>query len=247
MIRITFLGILTLVLMGCTDSSDSGPSTSPAGKRYLALGDSYTIGEGVTIDDRWPMQLVKALRAEGIEVADPQIIATTGWTTDELSAGITAADPQGPYELVTLLIGVNNQYRGRDAEEFRLEFADLLEQSIDFAGGEAGHVIVLSIPDWGVTPFGQADPRRAAAVEGEIDQFNAIAREVTERAKAIFIDITPVSRTALGDPSLSADDGLHPSGPMYAKWVQLALPAARIVLDDDTAPTPGSTTAPGRN
>jgi len=193
--------------------------------RFLALGDSYTIGEGVAEAERWPVQLAALLRARGMDVADPEIIARTGWTTDELSAAIDARDPRGPYPLVSLLIGVNNQYRGRSTGEYRQELAVLLRRAVGFAGGEAGRVIVLSIPDWGVTPF--AEGRDRAAIGAEIDVFNRIGREETERAGARFVDITPVSR---GRAELVAPDGLHPSGAMYAEWAHLALPHAVAAL-----------------
>ena len=196
--------------------------------RFLALGDSYTIGEGVDEAERWPVQLAALLRERGMDVADPQIIARTGWTTDELSAAIDAADPQGPYALVSLLIGVNNQYRGRSADEYRGQFADLLRRAIGFAGGDASRVIVLSIPDWGVTSF--AAGRDRARITAEIDAFNAINREETERAGARYVDITPQSRAAGADPAFLVSDGLHPSGRAYAEWARLALPAATEAL-----------------
>jgi lysophospholipase L1-like esterase len=143
--------------------------------RFLALGDSYTIGESVAVADRWPNQLAAQLRKDGVEMADPEIIARTGWTTDELSSAIDAAKPKGPYALVTLLIGVNNQYRGRDAEQYRKEFAALLHRAIAFAGGDPKRVVVVSIPDWGVTPF--AANRDRAKIGAEIDHFNAINTE----------------------------------------------------------------------
>jgi lysophospholipase L1-like esterase len=127
--------------------------------RFLALGDSYTIGERVAKNERWPVQLAARLRAHGVPITDPEIIAVTGWTTDELDAGIQAAQPQGPYDLVSLLIGVNNQYRGRSPEEYQAQFADLLQQAIGLAGGDPTRVIVLSIPDWGVTPFAANETR----------------------------------------------------------------------------------------
>jgi undecaprenyl-diphosphatase len=185
---------------------------------YLALGDSYTIGESVPAGERFPVQLAQALH-----VGEPEIIAKTGWTTDELNAAIDAADPKGPYDLVTLLIGVNNQYRGRGADEYRTQFAALLQRAIGFAGGNAKHVVVVSIPDWGVTPF--ADGRDRAKIGREIDQFNAINREEAARAGAKWVDITPISRRA--DPSLVAGDGLHPSGAQYAEWVKAIVPNAR--------------------
>jgi len=196
--------------------------------RFLALGDSYTIGESVAVADRWPNQLTAQLRKDGIDIANPEIIAKTGWTTDELSAAIDAAKPQGPYGLVTVLIGVNNQYRGRDAEQYRKEFAALLHRAITFAGGDPKHVVVVSIPDWGVTPF--AANRNRAKIGAEIDHFNAINSEETKRAGARYADITPVSRHAATDASLVAPDGLHPSAKMYSEWVTVISPRAEAAL-----------------
>jgi lysophospholipase L1-like esterase len=202
--------ILALALLAsCTSVNE------PARTRYLALGDSYTIGESVPASERFPVQLARQLG-----IGEPQIIAKTGWTTDELNAAIDAANPQGPFDLVTLLIGVNNQYRGRDAEQYRGEFAALLQRAIGFAGGDAKKVIVVSIPDWGVTPF--AEGRDRAKIAAEIDRYNAINREEAQRAGAKYVDITPISRGS--DPSLVAADGLHPSGAQYALWVQAISP-----------------------
>jgi len=198
--------------------------------QFLALGDSYTIGESVAPEERWPVQLATLLRAEGLDVGDPTLIATTGWTTDELSAAIDRANPQGAFDLVSLLIGVNNQYRGRGQDEYREQFAVLLQRAIGFAGGNPARVLVLSIPDWGVTPFAARLERDPAAVAADIDAFNAINRAETERPGAHYVDVTPFSREAAHDPSLLADDGLHPSGRMYAEWARLALPAAREAL-----------------
>lgn len=222
---------LTAMILGSACSSPGGSATmTPSAKtsRFLALGDSYTIGESVEPAQRWPVQLAALLRARGIDVAQPEIIARTGWTTDELDAAITSSGPDGPYQLVTLLIGVNNQYRGRDGEEYRVQFAALLQRAIAFAGGQAGRVVVLSIPDWGVTPFAASRDREKIALE--IDLFNAINREETLRAGARYVDVTPVSRRAWQDPSLIAGDGLHPSGSMYRAWAELALPAALEAL-----------------
>lgn len=198
---------------------------------YLALGDSYTIGEGVAEEGRWPVQLAKALREEGIPLADPHVLATTGWTTDELDAAIDDAEPSfDQYDFASLLIGVNNQYRGRPLDEYREQFAALLERAIGFVGDRAGRVIVLSIPDWGVTPFAAADARGAVRIGAEIDAFNAAAREICAIRGVAFVDITPVSRERGGEPVMLADDGLHPSASMYAEWTRLALPAARKLL-----------------
>ena len=197
--------------------------------RFLALGDSYTIGESVPPTDRWPVQLTALLSTEGFNIDDPLIIAATGWTTDELLSGIDRANLQGIYDLVSLLIGVNNQYRGGDSEDFRGQFAALLKRAIGFANGQPFGVIVLSIPDWSVVPF--AAGRDRAKIAAEIDQFNAVNREEAERAGAHYIDVTPISRQAAADPELIAGDGLHPSGKMYAEWARLALPVARKAIN----------------
>jgi lysophospholipase L1-like esterase len=215
------------MLIGCERRS-STPVPATSGPRYLALGDSYTIGESVGESERYPMQLARLLREQKIEIADPQIIAVTGWTTDELNAGIDRVNPQGPYALVSLLIGVNNQYRGRSVDEFRVQFAALLGRAVGFAGGENKHVIVFSIPDWGVTPFAQGQDR--ALIGRQIDQFNNVCREECGKQSVAFIDITPISKKAAGDRALVADDGLHPSGKMYEQWAREALPAARVAL-----------------
>lgn len=198
--------------------------------RYLALGDSYTIGESVGAADRWPVRLAALLRERGVAVADPEIVARTGWTVRELSQGIDAAAPHGSYSLVTLLIGVNDQYRGGDAETYRADFVAMLRRSVGFAGGRAERVVVLSIPDWGVTPFAEKSGRDRGKIAAEIDRFNQINREETARAGARYVDVTPFSRKAATGRDLIAGDGLHPSGAMYAEWARFALPAAEAAL-----------------
>ncbi|NNF59138.1 MAG: SGNH/GDSL hydrolase family protein [Rhodothermaceae bacterium] len=193
--------------------------------RYLALGDSYTIGEGVAPEDRWPHQLVARLRADGVAIGEPEIIAATGWTTDELNAGIDAADPQGPYDLVSLLVGVNNQYRGRDLEEYRTQFRGLLNRAIGFAEERVKRVVVVSIPDWGVTPFAAGRDRQA--ITEAINVFNAVAQEETERAGTAWVDIAPLSRT---QGAAVGADGLHPDGEAYTGWTALIFPAVRAML-----------------
>ena len=206
-----------------------GPAPGPAAEiRILALGDSYTIGEGVADTDRWPVRLADMLRARGKTAAAPKIIARTGWTTDELSAGIDAARPDSGFDLVTLLIGVNNQYRDRSEDEYRAQFRALLSRAMAFAGGSVTRVIVVSIPDWGVTPF--ANDRDRDAIGRSIDRFNAINRDETNRAGAHYADITPMSRRAARDASLLAADGLHPSASMYAAWLDVIFPIALQVL-----------------
>ena len=204
----------------------------------LALGDSYTIGESVAEGERWPVLLAAALRAGGQPVAEPRIIARTGWTTDELAQAIAAAKPGSDYDLVTLLIGVNDQYRGRSINDYPERFSALLAQAIGFAGGRPGRVLVLSIPDWGATPY--ATGRDRAKIAAEIDAYNALNRAATEAAGARYVDVTPVSREAATDAGLLAPDGLHPSGAMYARWVELAVPAARAALADQPATRPAA-------
>ena len=211
--------LLALALPGCT-VAETLPKSS--GSRYLTLGDSYTIGEGVAEGERWPMQLVDALRSRGVRIQDPLIIARTGWTTDELDAAITASEPSGSFELVTLLIGVNDQYRGRTAEQYREPFRKLLQRAIAFAGGVPSKVVVVSIPDWGVTPY--ADGRDRAAIARAIDEFNAVNREETQKAGARYVDITGLSRKLGDDRTQLVADGLHPSGSQYTRWTQLVLP-----------------------
>ncbi len=204
-------------------------SASATELRYLALGDSYTIGEGVPESGRWPVQLARALRDDGMPLTDPRIIAQTGWTTDELDAAIDAVHPLAEYDLVSLLIGVNNQYRGRSVDEYRVQFAGLLERAIGFAQWRRERVLVLSIPDWGVTPFAREAARDAGRIAVEIDAFNAAARQVCTARGVAFVDITPVSRAHGAEPRMLAEDGLHPSAAMYNEWMRLALPVVRAM------------------
>lgn len=192
-------------------------------KSYLALGDSYTIGEAVPALESFPFQLVEKLRQDGQQINDPQIIATTGWTTDELIKAVDQANIQGSYDLVTLLIGVNNQYRGYSQEVYRQEFKELLVTALRCAGGEKNRVFVLSIPDWGVTDFAKKSDRDLETISREIDEFNAINLEEAVTAGVEYVDITPGSREAATDATLIASDGLHPSGKMYGEWVELLL------------------------
>ena len=185
---------------------------------YLALGDSYTIGQSVTASENFPNQTVQLLNQQNYNFKSPEILATTGWTTDELQTNINNHTFTPPYDFVSLLIGVNNQYRGRSIENYKPEFESLLKQAIQFAGGNASRVIVVSIPDWGVTPF--ANGRDRAQIAKEIDDYNAANRYISEIYKVNYIDITPGSREAATDLSLVAGDGLHPSAKEYAKWAQ---------------------------
>lgn len=189
---------------------------------YLALGDSYTIGEQVPHAENFPNQTVKLLRKDKFDIADPVIIAVTGWTTDELAAAIREHNLHETFSFVTLLIGVNNQYRGRDLDNYKKEFRELLEQAIVFAGGNPHHVFVLSIPDWGITPFAEGKDREKIAKE--IDAYNKANKEITEEYKSYYLYITDSTREAVRDRSLIAEDGLHPSGKEYAVWAEHLAP-----------------------
>ncbi len=206
--------------------------------RYLALGDSYTIGEGVAETECWPQQLVRMLKDDGVKLAEdaPEIIARTGWTTDELAAAIREANPKGHYDWVTLSIGVNDQFRGRSVEAYRPEFRRLLERAIALAGGHPERVLVLSIPDWGVTTFAASDERFSPErIAREIDAFNAAAQAETQKAGAAFLDVTAETRAAGRAAGELVGDGLHPSGRQYGRWAQAALPIARRALASPVA------------
>ena len=185
---------------------------------YLALGDSYTIGEQVPIFESFPYQLVQRLRNAGYHCCAPEIVAKTGWTTGELINGIAKTKLLREYDLVTLLAGVNNQYRGYTTEEYEDEFRALVTTAIQYAGNRPERVIVISIPDWGVTPFAEGKNRKLIALE--IDTFNDINRQIAVKENASYVDITPGTREAANNPSLLAADGLHPSGADYARWAE---------------------------
>lgn len=194
-----------------------------AALRYLALGDSYTIGEGVPEADRWPEIWCRVMRSTGADVAPPRIFARTGWTTDELSAAMDAEEPLGQWDLATLLIGVNNQYRGRSADDYRGEFHGLLHRTLSLVGDRSDRALVLSIPDWGVTPFARASGRDLAQIANEIDAYNAIARHACAALGVAFLDITGITRDVGMQVAMLAEDGLHPSGNMYSLWVEALL------------------------
>jgi lysophospholipase L1-like esterase len=213
--------LLTLALVQCLAWDET----------VLSLGDSYTIGEGVPAEQRWPVQMVQELQTQGRTLTAPQIIAKTGWTTDQLQAAIQEQELAPRYDWVTLLIGVNNQYRGRDLEQYRQQFRELLELAIEKAGGNPRRVIVLSIPDWGVTPFATARGRDPAVIAAQIDQFNRVNREETEARQAHYVDITPLTRQVADRPEqFLVADQLHPSGEMYRQW---AARAAAVIFAED--------------
>jgi len=184
----------------------------------LALGDSYTIGESVPVTDNFPNQTVQLLKNSGYDFKPAEIVAKTGWTTDELQNTINKRTLDSFYDFVTLLIGVNNQYRGRPVNAYKPEFENLLKQAIQFTGNKPDHVIVLSIPDWGVTPF--ASGRDREQIAKDIDAYNAVNKIISDRYKVHYIDITRWTREAAHDLSLVAGDGLHPSAKEYKRWAE---------------------------
>jgi lysophospholipase L1-like esterase len=223
--------ILSVVNIACTKASKNGNTmpTQTIGQdslandtttRYLALGDSYTIGQDVAADERFPAQAVAALRKDSFDITDPQYIATTGWTTIDLLNALAQDNPQGPYKAVTLLIGVNDQYQWLDTGGYRTRFTLLLQKAIALAGNRISRVFVLSIPDYSVTPFGGGSTR----ISQQIDEFNAINQQISIDFKVAYINITGISRMAATDQSLTASDGLHPSAKQYALWVQALAP-----------------------
>lgn len=232
-----FILFLPFFVAACNDDGNGQTNIDPnptdttdttTGIRYLALGDSYTIGQSVEINERFPVQLTDSLRSRDYTVFNPKIIARTGWRTDDLTAGIAAANITTTYDLVSLLIGVNNQYQGRPINVYRTEFRTLLEQAIGFAGGDTSKVFVLSIPDYGVTPFAGNNGQQISA---EIDAFNAVNLEITDSLNVQYFDITPISRMAENNTTLLAQDELHPSGKMYKMWVELMLDAVESKID----------------
>jgi lysophospholipase L1-like esterase len=197
-------------------------STDTAVKTYLALGDSYTIGQSVAEEERFPNQTVQLLRNESIKINNPAFIAKTGWTTGNLISALNLNPPSGNYSVVSLLIGVNNQYHGKSIDEYKAEFALLLNRAIQYAGNNKNNVFVLSIPDYSVTPF--ANHANKEKIAGEIDAFNAINQVLSYQSGVNYLDITAISREALDDPGMIANDGLHPSGKQYKRWAELLAP-----------------------
>ena len=200
-------------------------------KNYLALGDSYTIGESVPASESFPVQAVKALREGGLSINDADIIAITGWTTGDLMNALKVPTPLPVYDIVTLLIGVNNQYQGKNRDDYKKEFSELFNRAVLLAGGNPQHVIVLSIPDYSLTPFAsKSDTHKIAK---EIDDFNAANKAITLTGGAHYIDITGISREAKDIPSFIANDGLHPSGEQYGRWTRLLVEKIYSVFNND--------------
>lgn len=201
--------------------------------KLLALGDSYTIGESVAASSRWPIQLVDSLQKRGVDCLQPKIIATTGWRTDNLSHAIskTKFKKDEEYNLVSLLIGVNNYYQGKSVESYAPEFEALLKTAIQLAHGDKSSVFVLSIPDYGFTPFGKENQQKIS--EG-IDAYNAVNKSITEKYGVKYFNITDTSRRGLSEPDLVAADGLHPSEKMYSEWVEIILSDIKVITQNES-------------
>src|SRR5262245_59162108 len=216
---ITSISIFPVILIFSCAKNESDPMNEAKPMHtYLALGDSYTIGHSLPTEENFPNQTIGLLRKSNYDFSPAEIVAQTGWTTDELQNNINNRRFNPPYDFVTLLIGVNNQYRGRPVGDYQTEFESLLKQTIQFTGGRADHVIVLSIPDWGVTPF--AWDRDKQQIAKEIDSYNVANKAISETYNINYIDITPWTREAANDPSLVAADGLHPSAKEYRRWAE---------------------------
>ena len=206
-----------LVLLGMGKLSAQWQVEGPV--RLLALGDSYTIGQGVAVTDRWPEQLLDSLQTRGYASDTLAIIATTGWRTDQLLNAIAGKQlTQKQFNMVSLLIGVNNQYQNRPLAQYRPELEALIDSALRYVGGQTGRVFVLSIPDYAYTPFGQQG--NPFAISQQIDIYNTIKRDVCDSLGIAYFNITDISRQGLTDPTLVATDQLHPSGRQYGLWVQ---------------------------
>ena len=230
--KVIFSIMLFIIMTACSREKPGGAAaTVPAStgplKTWLALGDSYTIGQGVTAAERFATQTANSLRLNGINIAIPDYIATTGWTTSNLANAIQIQNP-GKYNVVSLLIGVNDQYQTHDTTGYRQRFTSLLVTAIQLANGKKENVFVLSIPDYSVTPF--ASGNDTVLIRREIDMFNAINKNVTDSFKCPYLDITPSTREARNNQSLLAADGLHPSGLEYRRWADRLVPIMIPVL-----------------
>lgn len=230
-LNLSSLFLFLIFLTGCNSKIDPSETLDPEPISYLALGDSYTIGTGIAENDNYPNQLTDTLSAKGYVIDTTVVIATNGWTTTDLLNGIEKADPISDYDLVSLLIGVNNQYQGLDIELYQTEFMELLSQAISSAGGDTSKVIVLSIPNYGVTPFGQS--RNPVVIRQELEMYNSMAEQFASDYGIPFIDVTGISELAETDTTLLAPDNLHPSAKMYAMWVEEMLPIITLKLNND--------------
>lgn len=237
--RLIIILLCTFSLFNCakddTPTSPSNPSMineppikEEKGLKYLALGDSYTIGQSVPFDDRYPIQLETRLENDSINIDSTIIIAKTGWTTTNLKNAIISENLTDTFDLVSLLIGVNNQYQGKPIEDYEIEFAELLQTAINFAGGQIENVFVVSIPDYAFTPFGNGN----TTISQEIDDFNLVNKTITDSVGVSYFNITPISREGLEKPELVAPDNLHPSGEQYSRWVDLFYDEVKLKVED---------------
>ena len=227
--QLSFLKDDTMVNMHANIAGEYIVTDTTIPKSFLALGDSYTIGEAVLFSERFPVQTVQYLRQQGINFSEPEIIAKTGWTTGNLVSGLANAAPlKQTYDIVTLLIGVNNQYQHQSQQQYAEEFLILLNKAIQYAGNNKKRVIVLSIPDYSVTPFASGTDK--ALIAREIDAFNTINKAIAEQAGVNYLDITGYTRMAVADATLLATDGLHPSGLEYTIWADALLPVIKVAL-----------------
>lgn len=215
-------GTLAFLILIATQALLHAQPFNPMNSKFLALGDSYTIGESVPEQERWPVQLAKAMTERGQKTDAPRIIATTGWRCDQLKKAIEDAKLTSDWGMVSLLIGVNNQYQKRTAETYAPEFEELLDMAVTLAGGKKENVFVVSIPDYGYTPFGK--PKQAEITKA-IDEFNSVNRTITDKKGIKYVEITDLTREGLTKPEYVAADGLHPSGKMYSLWVERILAA----------------------
>jgi lysophospholipase L1-like esterase len=221
------IGITACEKQVISNTTDT-PVLNSSLKTYLALGDSYTIGQGVQPNERFPYLTALALRTGGINVSEPRYIATTGWTTMNLQDAIIAQNPPSTFDIVTLLIGVNDQYQRRDTAEYRIRFTQLLNKAIMLAANRPNRVFVLSIPDYSATPFVPANDKER--VSREITWFNMINKQVTLQNNIAYVDITPLTKDAANDPTLLASDGLHYSAKEHQKWADLLVPLVKKQL-----------------
>lgn len=229
-LKLLSLYLFVVLVSACNSKIDTTESVISEPIRYLALGDSYTIGTGISEENNYPQQLTDSMTVRGYTFDTTAVIATNGWTTTDLKNGIQEAQPSNNFDLVSLLIGVNNQYQGLDIELYQTEFRELLDQAISFAEGDTSKVFVISIPNYGVTPFGQS--RNPVVIRQELAMYNNLALDYTSELGISFINITDISELAENDSTLLAPDDLHPSAKMYAMWVEKMLPRVTELLEE---------------
>jgi lysophospholipase L1-like esterase len=228
--RIYIIAFLLITTIGANMKAQTNTENQKT-LRYLALGDSYTIGESVAESERWPVYLAARLASEGYSIETPKIIAKTGWRTDQLQEAIEADGARGEWDLVSLLIGVNNQYQGKTVESYKIEFNRLVQMALKLAGGNAEKVFIVSIPDYGKTPFGAAKEFQIAK---ELKAYNKVNKAIAKEYDIQYFNITPISEKAKNDLELVADDTLHPSGKMYKAWVDMMFnKVLKMVKDND--------------